>query len=186
MGRQTAWLCICDCGNKKAVPSWNLVSNQTKSCGCTRADVEKVREQSKTHGHSYTRLYTIWIGMKQRCYYENHKYYKHYGGRGIEVCDEWKNYFEAFHEWSMTNGYTEKMTIDRIDVNGDYSPQNCRWANYKQQGNNRRNNRLLTCNGETHTLSEWSEMTGIPRNTIRNRIFEYGMTVEEALQTKGS
>lgn len=182
MGRQTAWLCKCDCGKEKAVPAWNLVSGQTASCGCKKKDIVN---KTITHGQSYTRLYTIWVGMKQRCYYRKHKHYSEYGGRGITVCNEWKNNFQAFHDWSIANGYSDDLTIDRIDVNGIYSPENCQWVTQKEQNNNTRNNHFLEYNGEIHTISEWSKITGIPRTTICNRI-KYGWSIEKILASKGS
>lgn len=183
MGKQTAWLCRCECGTEKAVPYWNLVSGQTRSCGCL---CDEVRRESATlfattHGGSYTRLYTIWIGMKQRCNYRKHKHYKRYGGRGIKVCAEWEHDFEAFREWSLLNGYSEELTIDRIDVDGNYEPSNCRWATYETQSNNMSSNHFLTFKGETHTVSEWSKLLGIPKSTIHNRL-KRGKTIEEVLK----
>lgn len=96
--------------------------------------------------------------MKQRCCGYNAKSYKHYGGRGITVCEEWRNSFEAFYEWAMANGYSDSLTLDRIDVNGNYEPSNCRWATMKEQNNNKRNNRNITYKGETHTLAQWIEI----------------------------
>jgi hypothetical protein len=183
IGRQTAWLCKCDCGNKKAVSYWNLVSEQTKSCGCMQHEInrETAKILATTHGGSYTRLYTIWIGMKQRCNYKKHKHYEKYGGRGIKVCTEWEHDFAAFREWAMSNGYSEELTIDRIDVDGDYEPSNCRWATYEVQSNNTRSNHYLTFKGETHTVSEWSKILDIPTSTIHNRL-KRGKTIEQALK----
>lgn len=128
-----------------------------------------VKEQgykNKTHGLTKTRLYTTWGGMKARC---NDKNDKDYGGRGIKVCDEWQE-FEPFYQWALNNGYQDNLTIDRIDVNGDYEPNNCRWATKKEQGRNTRFNRYLTYKGETKTMSEWCEIYNIKQNTASTRI----------------
>ncbi len=109
--------------------------------------------------------------MKQRCLNPNSEAYKHYGGRGITICEEWKNNFYAFVGWAFNNGYSEELTLDRIDNNGNYCPDNCRWATRLEQAQNQRTNVVLTLNGETHTISEWSRITGIPRTTIQNRIY---------------
>ena len=118
--------------------------------------------------------------MKYRCYYQNHPSYKNYGGRGITVCQEWLDDFMNFYNWSMANGYSDELTIDRIDVNGNYEPNNCRWATRKEQQNNMRNNVFLEANGERHTISEWSEITGINRSTISNRL-RRGKSIKEAI-----
>lgn len=137
---------------------------------------------NKIHGHKNDRLYNIWARMKQRC--ENPKLYgyKDYGGRGITVCAEWHE-FTPFYDWAMTHGYKENLTIDRIDLNGNYEPSNCRWVTMKVQANNKRRNHLITLNGETHTISEWARITGINKSTIRNRIVLYGWNIEKALTT---
>ena len=184
IGRKTAWLCQCDCGNEKAVPYWNLASGQTISFGCYAKEVS-AKNAKRTHEQSYSRLYTIWIGMKQRCYYEKHKHFKHYGGRGIVVCDEWKNDFQTFYDWAITNGYADNLTIDRKDANGNYEPSNCRWATMKAQGNNKRSNHSLELNGEIHSISEWSRITGIPNSTIYNRL-KAGWTIDKILSKKRS
>ena len=126
--------------------------------------------------------------MKDRCYNPKATSYKHYGGRGIKVCDEWKNSFKAFYDWAYSNGYDEnaprnKCTIDRINNDGNYEPSNCRWVTQKQNCNNTRFNRLLTCNGETHTMSEWSEITGISQTTLSYRIHCLGWNDEQVLTT---
>lgn len=134
------------------------------------------------------RLQHIWSSMKQRCYNENAKSYKNYGGRGIKVCDEWKNDYESFEEWALKSGYEEracygKYTIERIDVNGDYCPDNCCWKTAKEQGNNRRTNRVIEYNGDIHTLMEWSEILEMNYQTLRGRINNYGWSIEKAFTT---
>ena len=113
------------------------------------------------HGKYHTRLYNIYRGMKDRCYYKSHNRYNYYGGRGISICGEWLNDFMAFYTWAIDNGYDDNLTIDRIDVNGNYEPCNCRWLTPKEQSNNRRSNVYLTYNNKTQTIKQWAEELGI-------------------------
>lgn len=172
--RQYIWLCKCDCGNYKETVTSYLTSGDTSSCGCYRKESElrnlsRFWGKPKTHGLSKTRIYTIWADMKDRCYNKNNSYYKHYGLRGIKVCDEWKNSFEEFNKWAKENNYTDKLTIDRIDVNGNYEPNNCRWATAKEQANNRRNSKKITLFGETKTAYEFEKIYGIKAYLLYSR-----------------
>lgn len=136
-----------------------------------------------THGLSHDRLYYIYNNMIRRCCEKTNAKYKNYGKRGICVCKEWRDDKSAFFQWARESGYSEELTLDRVDVNKGYSPDNCRWATQKQQANNKTNNTQLSYGEETHTLSEWADITGISRATISARINEYGWSVDEALST---
>lgn len=168
------WVCQCDCGNQVEVRSDHLLSGHTTSCGCYNGCCHA------THNKTNTRLFRIWGNMKSRCFHTNDKDYKNYGGRGIAVCEEWSNSFEKFYEWSISNGYNDYLTIDRIDVNGNYEPNNCRWTTIKHQNNNRRNNKMITYKGETHTLSQWCEKLNLSYDAIEKRLTKYGYSIERA------
>lgn len=166
------WKCVCECGNYTDAFTAELNSGHKQTCGNHSRSVGFVSKS--------TRLYRTWQNMKNRCYWEKDKSFRNYGGRGIRVCEEWKNSFSNFREWALRSGYKDNLTIDRINTNGDYSPENCRWATIKQQENNKRNNHRLEFNGITKTISEWAEALDIPKQALSNRI-KAGWPVEEAL-----
>lgn len=170
------WLCECECGNQKLIPSYSLTTGKSTSCGC------KNIERFKTHGMARTRLYKIWQDAKTRCNNPNTPYYFKYGGRGIKFTEQW-NSFEPFMEWALANGYQDNLTLDRIDVNGDYEPSNCRWITNSEQQLNKRNNHNLTYNGKTQTIREWADEMGMQHRTLSSRIMDYHWSVEKALTT---
>ena len=172
------WECKCDCGNVVIVRSGNLKNGAVKSCGCLRSDIGK---KSTTHGMSKTRLYQTWVNIKGRCCHKNNPAYSLYGGRGISICDDWKNSFEAFARWALANGYQNDLTIERIDYNKGYMPENCKWISMSEQANNRRSNVSITFNNETHNLSEWCKIYGKEYNLVYNRIHKNKWNFERAM-----
>lgn len=169
--RKTYYICQCECGNIKSIRADALTSGATCSCGCRKTEQDKIN-LTKAHKHkmSGSRLYQIWQGMKDRCYDKTNSRYKDYGGRGIFVCDEWKKDFESFYKWSIENGYNDNLSIDRKNNNKEYAPYNCRWANEKEQSNNRRSNINITIGNETKTLMQWCEVFKMPYKTVYARI----------------
>jgi len=130
-----------------------------------------------------TRIHNIWRGVKIRCYDPNRADFNRYGGRGIKMSEEWRNSFKAFYKWASQNGYSDSLTLDRIDVNGNYEPNNCRWISLKAQENNRRDSKFITFNGECHTEAEWGEITGLGGRTIWARLNQCGWSIEKTLTT---
>lgn len=177
------WRCKCECGNIKEIRSTDLTRRKFPNCGCYTHELLCLKHHDPTtHGYRYTRLYRIWTNMKSRCYNVNHKSYEGYGGRGITVCEEWKNDFVEFKNWAIENGYRDDLTIDRIDNDGDYKPNNCRWVTMREQSNNRRSTKLITYNGETHSEAEWARILGAERNVIHDRL-KKGWSIERTLST---
>lgn len=170
------WKCRCDCGKLLAVRGAALLSGHTVSCGCYCRDLHR------KHGCEGTRLYAVWASMKARCLNESHKAYPDYGGRGIDVCDNWLD-FKNFKDWAIKAGYdigSPKWvcTLDRIDVNKGYFPENCRWVNMDEQGSNKRNKLEVEYNGEKHTLREWSKILDISYQTLYARVKRYGCSLD--------
>ena len=132
------------------------------------------------HGKRHTRLYRIWANVKTRCFNPNDPHYDRWGNRGVDMCDEWKNDFQVFYDWAMSNGYEEHLTIDRINNDGNYEPSNCRWVTVKEQNQNKRNVISLTYNGETLSAAEWTRRLGVGKNTITTR-YHRGWSTEECL-----
>lgn len=182
--KQDVWRCQCDCGKETDVSSRSLITGHTKSCGCLqREKAARIGDRSRTHGDFGTPLYGIWGAMKRRCLNPNTKYYKDYGGRGINVCDEWLEY-SNFKEWSLSHGYEDnkRLSIERIDVNGNYEPSNCCWIPLKHQARNTRRSRHVTYKGSPYALSEVAEITGISMRTIQGR-YDRGWSPEQIFET---
>lgn len=161
------WLCRCSCGNKHIVNGANIVNGQSKSCGCL--NIERSRNASCTHDKSRTPEYRIWANMIHRCINPNSQSFENYGKRGIEVCDTWINSFTNFIE-DMGKRPSDKYSIDRIDNNGNYSPDNCKWSTKKEQCNNRRNNNIINLDDKKQTLAQWAVELNIHESTIRRRL----------------
>ena len=157
--------CRCDCGVEKDILGGSLSKGQVKSCGCIQREYAKSGDSKRTHGMTGTRLHRIWKNIHTRCYNQKNPKYQRYGGRGIKVCDEWigENGFQNFYDWSLASGYQEDLTIDRIDNDGNYCPENCRWVTNKVQSNNKSQCRYITVDGETKSISEWIDYLGISR-----------------------
>lgn len=200
--------CKCDCGEEVEVVASRLRAGKMKSCGCYRRDrmivdnpasknakyptgnkgkVDKKRSggtetriQQGARGESYTRLYGIFSGMKKRCYNTNSQFYKNYGGRGIEICDEWLSDYQNFKKWAWENGYSDELSIERVNVNGNYEPSNCTWIDMRLQAKNRTNVAAIEYNGKTYTIRDLAKEVGIKEHTLAARL-RAGWSVEEAV-----
>lgn len=168
---EARWLCQCDCGKSTIALSSHIRNYRIRSCGCLSRKNKFLYESKYGNSTDYERLYHIFNGMRTRCYNPKDINYKNYGGRGIKICDEWLEDFFKFMDWSMQNKYQNNLTIDRIDVNGNYEPNNCRWINIKEQENNRRDNVFLKHKGKIKTLKQWAETINIPYNTLYSRYY---------------
>lgn len=184
---KAVWICKCDCGNEVSVNGYKLRVGETRSCGCLRK--ETLSKMTKKHGFTKSHLYKTWTNIKTRCHNPLCSEYERYGGRGITICKEWEN-FEAFMDWAIKNGYSEecyiggrhKLSIDRINNDGNYCPENCRWITQKEQARNKSNNRFLEYRGKVYCLSELAEISTVTVDTLRQRL-KKGFSVEEAVDT---
>ena len=162
------WKCECECGNIIIKPTSYLKNSVHPSCGCWGKEIrsELMKDRNSIHNNSKTRLYKEWKSMKDRCYRKNHIYYNYYGEKGIQVCQEWRDNFEQFKDWALNNGYQDDLTIDRIDNDKDYCPENCRWVTQKEQANNRTNNIYAYYQGKLLPLIKIIEITNKPYSTV--------------------
>lgn len=178
--KRKQYLCKCDCGNDFYARGDSLRAGTNLSCGCYKED--RYRDgHSKTHGMSHEKIYAIWCSMKARCYNPNNQGYTNYGGRGITVCKEWRNSFENFRDWAIANGYKEGLSIDRINVNGNYEPSNCQWITVSEQSDNKRGSRKITYKGKEYTARQLSKKFNIPYTTIYNNVIRRGKEIEDFL-----
>jgi hypothetical protein len=171
------WECICDCGNTKIIMSSNLLRGISTTCGCGKI---KIGEKTRKHGMAKTRIFKIWAGIRKRCTNSKCKTYPLYGGRGISISPRWDEFINFYND--MKDGYSDNLSLDRINPNGNYEPGNCRWATQKTQNRNRRNNNYISLNNEIKTLSEWAEISGVNSSAIRYRI-NNGWDTQKAIFT---
>lgn len=174
------WECLCDCGKTTYVSGGNLRSGQVKSCGCLRHKTS----YNRRHNMSKTKLYKIWAGIKNRCYNAKLASYKNYGGRGIRMCDEWIDTPDVFFDWALSHGYEDNLSIERIDVNGNYCPENCTWIPKEDQAKNRRSCYNITYNNRTQNLQQWCDELNLPYKLVHNRMFKMGWSFERSILEK--
>ena len=178
--KKRCFVCECSCGKQIIVPLNSLRTGNTRSCGCLKN--EMWIEKRTKHGFCGTRIYQTWANMIQRTTNDNNTEFKNYGGRGITVCQEWKDSFDVFYNWAVNNGYRDDLTIDRIDNNKGYYHENCRWITQKEQARNKRSNHIISFNGKKMCIAEWSDLIGVSCGTLHNRI-RRGWSIEKTLTT---
>lgn len=177
--RVRKWLCQCECGSEpRMVMERRIKNGESKSCGCWRK--ENAPRLATIHGRSYSAEYSVWGTMIARCSNKKHAQYKHYGARGISVCHRWRYSFENFYQ-DMGDRPSAKHSIERIETNGNYEPDNCRWATITEQANNRRNNVIIECDGERKTISQWADVSGVSRSIIKERYCRQGWSAKDAI-----
>jgi hypothetical protein len=180
-GKQAFWLCQCDCGNQIITQGYSITSGATKSCGCLCSEINKTVHT--THGKYYTRIHKIYSYMMTRCYNKKSDAYNNYGGRGIMICDEWKNDFISFYNWAYQSGYQDNLTIERIDVNGNYCPENCTWIPLVEQGKNKTTMNLIEYEGEVHYVTEWARIKGFKSPFVIFNRLKLGWSIEKIFNT---
>lgn len=174
--RKLMWKCQCDCGNHSIVVGQDLRRGKTSGCGVC------IIGHNVKRGLTSSRIYGIWNGMKNRCSNENTSSYYRYGARGITVCDEWLNNFQSFYDWAMENGYRDDLTIDRIDNDNGYSPDNCRWITMHEQNRNKCNNRKITCRGITKIVADWAIVLGIGKEILAYKLNRSELSEAEVIE----
>lgn len=177
---EAVWRCICDCGNEHMATSHNLIYGVSKQC--KECKIAQIAQSNTKHNCKPKRLHEIWTNMKTRCHNPNYELYNRYGGRGITICDEWEKSFNEFRDWALKSGYADDLTLDRIDNDGNYCPENCKWSTRTEQANNRHTNRILVLDGIKDTMANWSRKTGIPYWLIQDRLYS-GWSDEKTLLT---
>lgn len=180
--KRKIWLCQCDCGQYTTLSTNELRTGNTQSCGCLHKEILiKNNKKRAYHSLSRTKLYGVYNKMKARCNHKNHRGYEYYGGKNIKVCEEWSNDFRSFREWALNNGYQEGLTIDRKNLSGNYTPENCRWVTWDKQSINKTNTRFFEYKGKKQTLREWSMELNFNYKVLCNRIHRHKWTFERAI-----
>jgi hypothetical protein len=174
------WLCRCECGKQKWILPPSLKKGMTRSCGCLKSEL--ARKAHLKHGKRFSKVYNAWLEMKQRCLNPNVKFYEHYGGRGITICERWMDFNNFYADMGDPPVIgAERISLDRIENNGNYEPGNCQWATQKMQSDNQRRTRFHEYQGESHTLCDWAKIKGMSYGQLRQRIYQRGWGFEEAI-----